>query len=184
MQSLKQWFLISLGSTKQANSHLFIHPSLRPSVHPFHLPSVTKILAEHGLHPLLWFEESEVQIRHSHGLLLLLLVAKSSPTLSRPMDSSPPDSSVRGIFQARTLEWAAISSSRGSSQSGDWICVSCTGRRIFYHWATWEAPKSCSTSLQKTAILKNWEDRAKRSTGSWKGRRSQKGKSVWDERSV
>ena len=33
-----------------------------------------------------------------------------------PMDCSPPGSSVYGIFQARILEWGAISSSRGSSQ--------------------------------------------------------------------
>ena len=38
------------------------------------------------------------------------LVAKSCPTLCDPMDYSPPGSSVRGIFQARTLEWIAISS--------------------------------------------------------------------------
>ena len=30
------------------------------------------------------------------------------PTLSDPMDCSPPDSSVHGIFQARVLEWGAI----------------------------------------------------------------------------
>ena len=29
-------------------------------------------------------------------------------TLCDPMDCSPPGSSVRGIFQARTLEWGAI----------------------------------------------------------------------------
>ena len=34
------------------------------------------------------------------------------------MDCSPPGSSVRGIFQARTLEWVVISSSRGSSDPG------------------------------------------------------------------
>ena len=28
----------------------------------------------------------------------------------------------------------------GSSQIRDWTCVSCTGRRILYHWATREAP--------------------------------------------
>ena len=33
------------------------------------------------------------------------------PTLCDPMDCSPPGSSVHGILQARTLEWAAISSS-------------------------------------------------------------------------
>ena len=29
-------------------------------------------------------------------------------TLCDPIDSSPPGSSVRGIFQARVLEWVAI----------------------------------------------------------------------------
>ena len=35
-------------------------------------------------------------------------VAQSCPTLSDPMDCSPPGSSIRGIFQARVLEWGAI----------------------------------------------------------------------------
>ena len=30
------------------------------------------------------------------------------PTLSDPMDYSPPGSSIHGIFQARGLEWGAI----------------------------------------------------------------------------
>ena len=34
--------------------------------------------------------------------------AQSCPTLSDPMDCSPPGSSVHGIFQARVLEWGAI----------------------------------------------------------------------------
>ena len=34
-------------------------------------------------------------------------VAQSCPTLSDPIDGSPPGSSNRGIFQARTLEWVA-----------------------------------------------------------------------------
>ena len=34
-------------------------------------------------------------------------VAQSCPTLSDPMDYSPPGSSVHGIFQARVLEWDA-----------------------------------------------------------------------------
>ena len=33
---------------------------------------------------------------------------QSCPTLCDPMDCSPPGSSVRGIFQARVLEWGAI----------------------------------------------------------------------------
>ena len=35
-------------------------------------------------------------------------VAQSCPTLSDPMDCSPPGSSVHGILQARVLEWGAI----------------------------------------------------------------------------
>ena len=35
-------------------------------------------------------------------------VAQSCPTLSDPMDCSPPGPSVHGIFQARVLEWGAI----------------------------------------------------------------------------
>ena len=35
-------------------------------------------------------------------------VAQLCPTLSDPMDYSPPGSSVHGIFQARVLEWGAI----------------------------------------------------------------------------
>ena len=56
-----------------------------------------------------------------------------------PLDRSPPGSFVQEIFRARILEWVAISSSRGSSQPSDQPCISCTGRRILYHWVTWEA---------------------------------------------
>ena len=34
---------------------------------------------------------------------------QSCPTLCDPINGSPPDSSVPGILQARTLEWVAIS---------------------------------------------------------------------------
>ena len=60
-----------------------------------------------------------------------------------PKDSSPPGSSVPGIFQARILEWAAVSSSRGSflpRVQTHISCVSCIGRWILYHCAPWEAP--------------------------------------------
>ena len=42
-----------------------------------------------------------------------------------PIDGSPPGSSAHGILQARTLEWAALSFSKGSSQSRDQTRVSC-----------------------------------------------------------
>ena len=58
-------------------------------------------------------------------------VAQSCPTLCNPVDGNPPGSSVRGILQARTLEMAAISSSRGSSQPRDRTQVSCIADRCF-----------------------------------------------------
>ena len=48
-----------------------------------------------------------------------LQAPQSCPTLCDPVDCSPPGSSVRGILQARTLEWVAIPFSRGSSQPRD-----------------------------------------------------------------
>ena len=42
-------------------------------------------------------------------------VAQSCPTLCNPTDCSLPGSFFHGIFQARILEWVAISFSRGSS---------------------------------------------------------------------
>ena len=45
-------------------------------------------------------------------------VAQSCPTLCGPMNCSLPGSCIHGIFQARVLEWIAISFSRGSSRLG------------------------------------------------------------------
>ena len=64
------------------------------------------------------------------------------------MDCSPPGRSVHGILQARTLEWVAVPSSRGSSRPRDRnciSCVSCTGRRVLYHWATWSPLRSLAS---------------------------------------
>ena len=55
--------------------------------------------------------------------------------LCDPVDFSPPGSSVHGIFQARVLEWIAISFFRGSSRPRDrtcnFCCVSCIAGRFF-----------------------------------------------------
>ena len=66
-------------------------------------------------------------------------VAQSRLTHCHPMDYSLPGSSVHGIFQARILEWVAISFSRGSSRPRDWTRVSHIVGRCFTIWATREA---------------------------------------------
>ena len=69
-------------------------------------------------------------------------VAKSCPTLSNPMDCSPPGFSVHGIFQARVLEWGAIAFSGGmASRYHYFYCSPCIPSSPFL--GTWQ----CCTSL-------------------------------------
>ena len=67
----------------------------------------------------------EIHILQIYRLYILLVniehmcvCAQSCPTLCDTMDCSLPGSSVQGIFQARILEWVAISSSGGLPNSG------------------------------------------------------------------
>ena len=85
----------------------------------------------------------DLAIENSVAMNILL----SSVMLSRSvifnscntLDCNRPGSSVYEIFQARILEWVAVSFSRGSSRARDWTCVSWTGRWILCYQATWEA---------------------------------------------
>ena len=92
--------------------------------------------------------------------------AQSCLTLCDPLDCSPSGSSVHGIFQARILQWAAISTSRGSSRLRDRThisCVSFIGRRILYqlyhlgsHYSSWRMPfLSAPQTLACTEITSN-----------------------------
>ena len=79
---------------------------------------------------------------HEWFVNLTSLCAQLCLTLGDLLDCSPPGSSVHGILQARILEWVAISSSRGSSPSGDRTsvsCVSCIAGGFFTCWAIREA---------------------------------------------
>ena len=64
-----------------------------------------------------------------------VLLAQLCLTLCDPIACSLPGSSVHGILQARILEWVAMPSFRGSSQSRDQTClsyVSCIGKWVLY----------------------------------------------------
>ena len=78
-------------------------------------------------------------LKHVLILALKVLVAQSCPILCDPVNCSLPGSSVYGILLARTLEWVAISFSRGSSQPRNRTHVSCIAGRFFTVWATREA---------------------------------------------
>ena len=61
---------------------------------------------------------------------------QSCRTLCDSMDCSLPGFSVHGILQTRTLEWVAISFSRGSSWPRDQtriFYVTCIGSQVLYH---------------------------------------------------
>ena len=80
--------------------------------------------------------------------------AELCPTLCDPRDCSPPGSSVCGILQARILEWAAASFSRGSSRPGDRTLISClshTFRQILYT-AQRGRPKHALTLLRTPTV--------------------------------
>ena len=69
-------------------------------------------------------------------MIWLMCCAKSlqlCPTFCDPMDYSLPGSSAHGIFQASTLEWVAISFSKGIPKPRDRthvFYVTCIGRRV------------------------------------------------------
>ena len=52
-------------------------------------------------------------------------VSQSCPTLSDPMDCSPPGSSVHEIFQVRVLEWGAIAFSERKLSAEELMLLNC-----------------------------------------------------------
>ena len=82
--------------------------------------------------------------------------AQSCPALCDPMDSSLPGSSVHGIFQARVLEWVALSFSAGvgslsllqgifPTQESNWVLLHC--RWILYQLSYQGNPPHCYYAL-------------------------------------
>ena len=124
-------------------------------------------------------------------------VVQSCPILCDPLDCSLPGSSVHRIFQARILEWVAISSCRGSSWFRDRTlvsCVSCIDSRFFtaeslgspvdaicshnrccvlillnLHWASLVAQlvKDLPAVWETWAQLLRWEDPLEKGTATY-----------------
>ena len=61
-------------------------------------------------------------------------IAQSCPTLSDPMDCSPPGSSIHGILQARVLEWGASSSSVYSWGTFNYVTQEVLWQLCFTPW--------------------------------------------------
>ena len=90
---------------------------------------------------------------------LVLKVTQLCQILCNPMDCSLPGSFIHGIFQARILEWVAISFSRGSSRPRDRTRVSCTADSLLS-----EPPVKSSLVLSHTQ-----NQRLFRSLSKWAG---------------
>ena len=76
------------------------------------------------------------------GCVCVCSVSRLCPTLCDSMDYSPPGSSVHGLSQQEYWSGLPFPPSRGSFRPRDWTrvsCISCIGRWVLYHWATWEA---------------------------------------------
>ena len=84
-----------------------------------------------------WIDTSEGCCKGLKGLIMknahkqawhitnsICLFSRSVGSIFAPMDCSPPGFFVCGFFQARILEWFAISYSRQSSQPTDWTHIS------------------------------------------------------------
>ena len=88
-------------------------------------------------------------------------VAQSCPTLSDPMDCSPPGSSVLGIFQARVLEWGAI----------DFSSPKASVVKHIYRKMKSRLPGCRSRNLSDLSLSDNWarDELSKLLSGSVKG---------------
>ena len=93
---------------------------------PFSSPIQNK---ERALHYIIYQSKCICRCYVVHAIILSCF---SHARFCNPMDCNPPVSSVRGILQARILEWDAMPSSREYCQPRDSTLVSCnsciTGR--------------------------------------------------------
>ena len=123
--ALRSWPLIQLRDLPR-NSHLSMSD---PGFKPWYLIPEPSLFVYTGSSRSLW----------QSVILEWVKVTQSCPTLCHPMDGSLSGFSVHGILQARILERAAISFSRGFSQSRDWTQVSCIAGGFFTLWDIREA---------------------------------------------
>ena len=105
-QALVQGFL-ALSHRPGLPEPPFQEPGVPPSA-PWHIhlppPSLDKGISSPGS------PDADSHSGWWEGFMLCYAKSlQSCPTLCDPIDSSPPVSPIPGIFQARTLEWAAIS---------------------------------------------------------------------------
>ena len=101
---------------------------------------------------------------------LKVLVTQSCLILCNPMDCSPPGSSIHGIFQARILEWVAISFS--SVYVCMYICIQASleaqsVKNLPAMWDTCFQSLSWEDPLENTGYPLQYSGRVHAVTKSW-----------------
>ena len=84
-------------------------------------------------------------------LCVSVLFTQPCSTLCDPVECSQSGSSVHGISQVKILEGVAFSCSWGSSRPRNQTCVSCIGRWILHHCATWECHQTTTLFISTNA---------------------------------
>ena len=110
-----------------------------------------RLSAEHNCDNIAMFAKSTSSRKMCcfSSLEWCVLHTQSCPTLCYPMDSSPPGSSVHGIFQTRILEWVAISFSNAWKWKVKVKSLSRVGLFTTPWTAARQAPPSMGFSMQE-----------------------------------
>ena len=117
--NVEQWSTRTRQGCMWFPSYTCTHGSLLPTLSPGVLPS-PGIEPASPVSPALQAETlpSEPPAKPQIRLKVKVLAAQLCPTFCNPLDSNLPSSSIHRIFQARILEWVAISFSRDLPDPG------------------------------------------------------------------
>ena len=130
------------------NQTFLTSSSLTPKRNEYNKANILTLLKWQTIKRLLWgFKQNfspcclqRSRTSASEGAAVAHSVTKSCLTLfMSPWTVAHQAPLSMGFFLAKILEWVAISFSR-SSWTRNQTHVSCIGKRILYHWDTWEAP--------------------------------------------
>ena len=125
LSAMKETWVWSLGQEDLLEEEMVTHSSI-PA---WKIPWTEEPGRLHTVHGV-WRVGQEWMTEHVH-IYTRVSISQSCLTLWDPLDCSLPGSSIHGIFQARILEWIAISFSRGSSRPSHRIQVSLVAGALF-----------------------------------------------------
>ena len=116
----------------------------------------------HYTRPVLpWYQHQPMILKENCRQISIRNINTSVESISRSVLSDslwshrPPGSCLHGIFQARILQWVAISFSRGYYQLRNRTEVSCIAGRLFTIWTTREVQKYSINTQVLNKILAN-----------------------------